>query len=222
MHLISPSQYILRLRQEISPKMKPWVIFNAVVSLDGRVGKSKQGELSNKLDQDRVQKLRGEVNALLLGVDSLSKMEKLEFPEEPLKIVVVDSKAKLSPNKKIFSAGREIIIATSSHASPLKIAKLKKRAKVIITGEYTVNLSELLKKLYHSGVRTILLEDGGDLTRRMFAEGLVNEIFLLVVPIFIGEGINLLPNLKKIKKGKLSLEGITQYGDQVLLHYLMK
>ncbi len=203
--------------------MKPWVIFNAAISLDGRIGKpGKEIELFNKLDHDRVQNLRGKVNAIMLSYDALPKIEKLKSSGEEPKIVIVDPDARLSSKEEIFSQ-KKIIIATSSSASKLKIAQFKKKAKVITAGEYTVNLRELLKRLYHTGIRRILLEDTGDLSRRMFEEALINEIYLLINPLLLGEGIDLLAGLKKIKKEKkLSLQGITQYGDKVLLHYLVK
>lgn len=203
--------------------MKPWVIFNSAMSLDGRIGKAeKKAELSNKLDQDRAENLRSEADALLVESGALPEIEKLESSEEEPKIVIVDSKGEISSNEKFLSK-RKLILAIPKQVRNFKIKKLKRRATVIVTGDYTVNLHQLLRKLYRKRIRKVVLEGNGDLTRRMFEESLIDEIYLLVVPLFLGEGMDLIPKLKKIKKERdFSLEVITQYGDQVLLHYLVK
>ena len=75
--------------------------------------------------------------------------------------------------------------------------------------------------LHRRGISKVLLEGAGTLSRRMFNEGLVNELYITVAPLLIGEGINLFHG-ELDKHIDLDLEGILQYGDQVVLHYMVR
>ena len=52
-------------------------------------------------------------------------------------------------------------------------------------------------------------------------EGYVDELYVTIIPTIIGKGKELFE--KTIENEiKLDLDGILQYGDQVVLHYLVK
>jgi 2,5-diamino-6-(ribosylamino)-4(3H)-pyrimidinone 5'-phosphate reductase len=223
--------------------MKPWVIANVIMSVDGKIGKfgKRKVKLFDKLDQERTKNLLSQVDALLIGIETIKEkeeeyqrrsyeviLESEETEEEEEKnegkVIIVDSKAELSPSFELVSEilkDKKVIVAVSSKVERRKIKHLKEKegVEVMMLGKYTVNLRELLDRLYRRGIRKILLEDQRALMRRMFQEDLVDELYVLIVPILIGEeGISLIEKLGGEEK-KLSLEGIIQYGDRVLLHY---
>lgn len=206
--------------------MQPYVIFNTAMSLDGRIGKKdEQIVFSNKLDNYRVHTLRGSVDAIMIGVETVIRddpeLTVRELVKKPYR-VIVDDKGEIPLKAKVLDGTAETIVAVSSDANKATVKRLEDKGIDVLTlGEYAINLQELLWALYRRGMKKILLEGGGILSRRMFNEGLVNELYITVAPILIGEGIDLFHG-KLDKHIKLTLEGILQYGDQVVLHYMIK
>lgn len=205
--------------------MQTHVTFNTAMSLDGRVGKKDaQIVFSNKLDNYRVHRLRSSVDAIMVGVETvissdpdLSVGEQLKKPVR----VVVDSKGEIPLNSKVLDGSAKVIVAVSRNVNPMVVSRLKgKGAEIISLGDYVVPLRDLLWALYRRGIKNILLEGGGVLSRRMFNEGHVDEVFITIAPILIGSGIDLFHG-ELDKHIQLRLEGILQYGDQVVLHYLV-
>lgn len=206
--------------------MQTYVLFNTAMSLDGRVGKKdSQIVFANKLDNYRVHRLRGSVDALLIGVETvLSDDPELVVSEQvkkPIR-VIVDSKGEIPLNSKVLDGTAKTIVVVSKAINPMTVQRLKDRGiEVISLGEYSVPLRDLMWALYRRGIKKIMLEGSGSLSRRMFNEGLVNELYITIAPILIGQGIDLFQG-ELDKNTELDLEGILQYGDQVVLHYMVR
>lgn len=208
--------------------MRPYTILNSAMSLDGRIGIT--GEkivLSNRLDEYRVHKLRGSVDAILVGINTVfTDNPKLTVrhlkAKNPVRIIV-DSNAKTPPSANILSDEAKTIIAVSARANKKRVKRLKEisEAEVLVVGQSKVDLGRLMWRLYERGVRRILLEGGGTLNRSMLQAHLVDEIFVTIAPTLIGDGIDLIRG-ELDEWVDLSLEGIRQYGDQVVLHYRVK
>ena len=210
--------------------MRSNVILNSAMSLDGRTRAKDETKgkivFSNKLDNQRVKKLRGSVDAIL--IDSLTILS--DDPEitgtsgmgarQPC-IVIVDNKGDTPLDAKILNSDRTLLVVSGS-AKKGKVRKLEEKvAEVITSGEYVVNLDDLLWILKKRDIKKILLEGGGPLCRRMLNEGHVSEIYITVAPFLIGDGNNLLQG-ELDTNVRLSLDGIVQYGDVVVLHYMVK
>ena len=206
--------------------MQPYVIFNTAISLDGRVGKrDEQIVFSNKLDNYRVHTLRGSVDAVMVGVETVisddPNLGMSEVVKDPYR-VIIDGKGEIPLDSRVFDEPERVIVVVSKGASKSVVRRLEdKGVDVLVIGEHVVNLKELLWALYRRGIKKTLLEGGGSLSRRMFNEGFVDEVYITVAPILIGEGVDLFQG-QLDRHIKLTLEGILQYGDQVVLHYLVK
>lgn len=207
--------------------MQTHVIFNTAMSLDGRTGKKDRNIVfSNKLDNYRVHRLRSSVDAIMVGVDTiLTDNPELTVTgqiKKPVR-VIVDSKGEIPLDAKVLDGSAKTIVAVSRNANQMTVRRLEERrdVEVIVAGDYAVHLRDLLWTLSKKGIKKILLEGGGSLPRRMLNEGYVNEIYVTIAPIIIGEGLNLFHGELDQEIG-LDLEGILQYGDQVVLHYLVK
>jgi 2,5-diamino-6-(ribosylamino)-4(3H)-pyrimidinone 5'-phosphate reductase len=195
--------------------MQTHVIFNTAMSLDGRVGKrEKQIIFSNKLDNYRVHRLRGSVDAIMVGAETvvtdnpdLVVSEQLKKPYR----IIVDSKGELPLDSKVLDGNAKTIVAVSRSVNPIFITKLKdKDVEIISLGDFAVPLRDLLWALYRRGIKNIVLEGGGTLGRRMFNEGFVDELYITVAPLLIGSGIDLFHG-ELDKNIELNLEGILQY-----------
>jgi len=196
------------------------------MSLDGRVGKKdKQIIFSNKLDNYRVHRLRGSVDAIMVGVETvisdnpdLSVSEQVKKPYR----IVVDNKGEIPMDAKVLDGSAKTILATSRAINPMAARRLKDAGvEVISLGEYAVPMRDLLWALYRRGIKTILVEGGGNLSRRMFNDGLVDELYITIAPMLLGRGAELF-NGELDQHIELDLEGILQYGDQVVMHYMVR
>lgn len=206
--------------------MQTYVIFNTAMSLDGRVGKKDaQIVFANKLDNYRVHRLRGSVDAILIGVETVLSDDPELVVSEALKKpvrIIVDAKGELPLNSKVLDGTAKTIVAVSKAINPITVQRFKDRgAEVISLGDYSVPLRDLMWALYRRGIKRILLEGGGSTSRRMFNERLVDEVYITIAPMLIGQGIDLFHG-ELDRNIELDLEGILQYGDQVVLHYMVR
>lgn len=180
--------------------MKPHVLVNVASSLDGKISDEsrRQLKISCKEDLQRVDELRAEADAIMVGIGTiLSDDPRLDVKnkelrekrisegksENPIK-VIVDSKCRIPENAKVFEG--EVIIAVSKLADKSRVEKISKKAKVVIFGEEKVDLQALLEDLYKKGIRKLMVEGGGTLISSLLSLNLVDEIFIYFAPIMIG------------------------------------
>lgn len=210
--------------------MYPYIIFHAAMGLDGRISRKNDEILFlDELYRDKIYSLRESVDAIMLDVDTIRN----ENPEilvrrdakAPIRIIV-DNKAEVPFTANALKGDVKKILVVSKSAQDSKIYKLKNNVmnlEIIISGDYVANLNDVMRGLYQRGMERILLEGGEDLSRRMFEEGFVSEAYFTIAPVLSSyEGITLFNNRRINSSIKLRLEGILQFGDQVMLHYMMK
>lgn len=198
--------------------MKPYVILNAAMTLDGKIAtRTGSSEISGKEDLIRVHKLRKKVNAIMVGIntlladDSRLTVHKIESKGEdnPVRIVV-DSKARTPLNFRILNKEAPTIIATTENADPKKIEALEKKATVLKCGADRVDLKLLMNELSKMGIKTMMLEGGSTLNYSMLENSLVNEVRVCVAPMIAG-GVN----AKTLVDG----EGIDRMSDAIKLKF---
>ncbi len=205
--------------------MYPHVILSCAMSIDGKIGKKgEQVLLSNRQDLDRVHNLRGNADAIMVGINTVitdnPQLTARQGGKNPVR-VIVDSNARLPVKANVLTEPGEVILAVSNGASRDRLITLKKNhpgLKMVATGDRMVNLKNLLMNLYERGIKVVLLEGGGTLNHSMLEGGFINEMYITLVPVVLGEGIALF-NGKAPVSAKPHLEGIIQHGDQVVLHY---
>jgi len=217
--------------------MKPHVILNAAMTLDGKIAtKTGNSKISGKKDLERVHKLRKEVDGIMVGINTvLTDDPKLTVhkinskkSDNPIR-VVVDNHGRTPLNSRVLSDDTETIIAISNYAKNNTKSfecckKLNKIADIFYSGENSVDLRELMKYLYSKNIKTLMLEGGSTLNFSMIKEQLIDEIRVCVSPMVVGgknaktlvdgEGFNLM------KDGiKLELKNSYQLGKDLILEY---
>lgn len=212
--------------------MKPYVILNAAMTLDGKIAtKTGSSEISGKEDLIRVHKLRKEMDAIMVGINTLLAddprltVHKIEAKPEtnPVRIVV-DSKARTPLNFRILNKEAPTIIATTENADPKKIHALEEKATVLKCGKDKVDLKLLMKELPKMGIKTLMVEGGSTLNYSMLKNGLVDEVRVCVAPMIAGgvsaktlvdgEGID-----KMCDAIKLKLKKNYNLGEDLILEY---
>jgi 2,5-diamino-6-(ribosylamino)-4(3H)-pyrimidinone 5'-phosphate reductase len=183
--------------------MRPYTFINAAMSADGKIStfKRKQVRISGVNDFDRVDRLRTNADAVMVGIGTIladdpsltvksrdlrRNRKERNGCENPVRIVV-DSMARTPLEADIFNKGdSEKIIAISETAPVDKIEKLRKKARIIITGRDRVDLVELMSVLSELGISTLMVEGGATLNWSLISQGLVDEVFTYIGALFIG------------------------------------
>jgi 2,5-diamino-6-(ribosylamino)-4(3H)-pyrimidinone 5'-phosphate reductase len=199
---------------------KPHVILNSAMTLDGKIAtKTGSSEISGKEDLLRVHKLRRDVDAIMVGINTViiddPKLTVHKIPadtqDNPLR-VVVDSRARTPISSRILNSDASTLIAVSELASYERIKDLSERAEVVICGKEHVDLNVLMEKLALNGIKTLMLEGGSTLNYSMLIEGLVSEIRICIAPLIVGgkdaktladgDGIDFMKDAIKLKLKK--------------------
>ena len=145
--------------------MKPYVILNAAMTLDGKIAtRTGSSEISGKEDLIRVHKLRKEMDAIIIGINTLLAddprltVHKIEAkPEDNPIRIVVDSKARTPLNFRILNEDATTIIAATENADTKKIEALEEKATVLKCGKDRVDLKLLMNELSKIGIKTVML-----------------------------------------------------------------
>jgi 5-amino-6-(5-phosphoribosylamino)uracil reductase len=182
--------------------MRPYTILSCCMSLDGYLddGSDHRLLLSNDADFDRVDELRSESDAILVGAATVRNDDprlQVRSPDritrrctdgrapQPTKVTVTN-RAKLSPEARFFTVGdgpKLVYCATDSLATATE--QLGSLATVIDGGR-PVELAAVGADLYERGVRRLMVEGGGEVHTQFLTEGLADELQLVVAPLFVG------------------------------------
>lgn len=178
----------------VGVNMRPYVILNSAMTLDGKIAtKTGSSEISGNEDLLRVHKIRKEVDAIMVGINTvLADDPRLTVHKIPAKPsdnpvrIVVDSRARTPLNSRVLNSDAPTIVVVSEKAEPERVKKLKENVDVIVCGEKRVDLKCLMEKIVFQGVETLMLEGGSTLNYSMIASGLVDEVRVCIAPMIAG------------------------------------
>lgn len=211
---------------------KPYVILSAAMSMDGKIATRKgESKFSSSKDLARVHRLRGSVDAILVGrntvsVDNPSLTVRHAKGKNPIRIIL-DPKAAISPGSKIVKTSKNIhtMVIVSETAPSRRVSFLaKKGLEVIKCGKIRIDLKKLLAILAKQGIRKILVEGGGTTNWYFLKEKLVDEIIVTITPYVVGgkESVSLVEGhgFDKILH-PLKLKQVKRMGNEIILHYII-
>jgi len=225
---------------------RPCVIVNAAMSADGKIdtAERKGAAVSSAADKARVDRLRAQVDAVLVGgrtlIDEDPRLTVRDAglrrerkargeAENPIKVGVV-SEASLSPEGVFMTAGpARRLIYTSARTSPAQLERLRAAgAEVFVLGGQRVELIQVMNNLYEHGIRKLLVEGGGTLLAELFRLDLADEIYLYVAARIFGGAMS--PTLADgagfpfERAPRLHLESVEKFDEDggVLIHYSLK
>src|SRR2546428_12721114 len=172
-----------------SDAVRPHVIINAAMSVDGKIALSdgKAVRLSNDEDMRRVHRLRAEADAILVGVgtvlmDDPKLTVKAEYAKgrNPLR-VVLDSKGKTPEKAHVLDGTAPTLIVTSEDSN-----RTFPRAEVFRCGKDEVDLALVLEHLSSRGIRMALVEGGSTVIWSLLRDRLADELRVFISSRVLG------------------------------------
>lgn len=223
----------------------PYVLLSCAVSLDGFLDDASERRLllSNDEDFDRVDAVRAEADAILVGANTIRRdnprllirsAERRQAraargkPDNPVKVTISGS-GDLDPRATFFTTGEvDKLVYCATSSLDKATVRLAGAATVVDAGD-PVDLPRVLADLHVRGVRRLMVEGGGSIHTQFLAAGLADELHLVVAPFFVGDAaaprfVN--PRFvhpASFANGpdhRMHLTEVRQIGDCVLLRYL--
>jgi 5-amino-6-(5-phosphoribosylamino)uracil reductase len=173
------------------------------MSIDGYIDSPSVSRLplSNDADFDRVDAVRASCDAILVGaatVRSDNPRLLVRAPhrrrarvargqsETPTKVTVTCGGG-LDPEARFFTTGAvdKLVYAATPGVAAAR-ARLR-RVATVIDGGRKVTMCAVSQDLHARGVRTLLVEGGGTVHTQFLTAGLVDELQLVVAPLFVGD-----------------------------------
>jgi 2,5-diamino-6-(ribosylamino)-4(3H)-pyrimidinone 5'-phosphate reductase len=183
---------------------RPFVFINVATTADGKIDtfERKGAAISSSRDKERVDQLRAEADAIMVGGRTLLDEDpKLTIKSEarraermahslspnPVKVGIV-TEANIKADSQFLNAGpADIVIFTTQRTSKERLALLKsRRADVYVDQAERVDLQSALATLKDLGIRKLMVEGGSTLNFELLRLGLVDEITIYVAPMVFG------------------------------------
>lgn len=168
--------------------MRPFVTVNCAMTADGKIASvlRKQMRISSPEDLARVKEMRKNSDAILVGIGTVLSddphltVKGLTPEENPLRIVI-DGRGRLPETSRVLDDLAETLIVTCEDCT-----KTWGGAEVLRAGKDRVDLSDLMKNLYERGIRTLMVEGGGEVIASFFENKLVDKYCVFIGSMIIG------------------------------------
>jgi len=200
---------------------KVFVALKVAQSLDGKIA------LSNGISQwitgpearEKVHELRAQYDAVLVGKNTVLKDNpslNIRHPNitKQNRVIIMDRKGELL-----------------KHASSLKLFQLHKPENIFlcVSKEQSVktdlahvihanSLHETLNQIYSLGIRSVMVEGGGQVFSQFILEGLVQRYHVFTAPIILGRGLDWTDGIaitSMDKRSNLKPSDLRKFGDDI-------
>jgi diaminohydroxyphosphoribosylaminopyrimidine deaminase / 5-amino-6-(5-phosphoribosylamino)uracil reductase len=174
---------------------RPFVALKLATSIDGRIADSAGSAqwVSGPEAREYVHWLRAGFDAIAVGgTTALRDNPQLTVrgpvtPRRPPIRVVFDRRAMLNPSALLVSSARDVPtwVMASLESPDASVTALEQNGVRVFR---PASLAEGLRMVREAGVETLLCEGGGALGARLLADGLVDRLYWVQSPVWLGEG----------------------------------
>ncbi|HET9073646.1 MAG TPA: bifunctional diaminohydroxyphosphoribosylaminopyrimidine deaminase/5-amino-6-(5-phosphoribosylamino)uracil reductase RibD [Solirubrobacteraceae bacterium] len=178
---------------------RPWVLFKAAMSLDGKVATSSGDSqwISSELSRQRVHQWRADADAVAVGIgtalaDDPQLTARLDPPvaRQPRR-VVFDSLARLALSSRLVAGVSEVpltvVVSRAAPRAATDALEVHGVEVIVATGEHEpARVRSALDQLGALGVTSLLLEGGPRLAGAFFDAGEIDEMRFFIAPLLLG------------------------------------
>jgi diaminohydroxyphosphoribosylaminopyrimidine deaminase/5-amino-6-(5-phosphoribosylamino)uracil reductase len=177
----------------------PFVTVKAAVTLDGRMATRAFDSrwISSQAARDYVHLLRGEGDALMVGINTVLRDDPLLTVRHPrwknksLARVILDSRLRLPLKARVLTTRSrgKVFVFTRKDSSPAKAEALAKAGASVVRlpgARGRVDLAAALEWLGRNEVAGLLVEGGGTLASSFFERRLADKVLLVFSPKLVG------------------------------------
>jgi 5-amino-6-(5-phosphoribosylamino)uracil reductase len=180
-------------------KKSPQVTIMSAVSLDGKLSLDRgvsSGSFGKYLNETVLKEhhyWRTVFDGMMVGgntvvIDNPSLTVRHAEGENPTR-VIVDPEAAIPLDAKVFNDGQApTIVAVTDETEPDYVAALKEKGVDVAlcgSGPY-VSLPDYMAYLAEKGIQRLMVEGGATINWLMLNQGLVDDVYLFVVPVVTG------------------------------------
>ena len=179
---------------------RPWVAVKLALTLDGKISERPgvQTWISGPEADEEVHWLRAGFDAVMVGTvtalvdDPLLTVRGRIAPRVPPKRVILDAAGQLPPGARLLREGEgQVYVVTTSQSPPSWRSEIESRGAAVLEvaadADGRVSLADALRRLREEGVRSVLCEGGGRLTSALMSLDLLDRLYVILVPRFLGE-----------------------------------
>lgn len=171
---------------------RPAVTLKWAASLDGKIATATGDSqwISSPAARRWALDERETHDAILVGsgtalADDPRLDRRLNRARRPNVRVVLDRRLRLAPNARMFSVAGEVLVYAATGADRARVRSLEDRGATVVLGE-SVTPAFVLAHLFDRGIRSVLVEGGGEVAAAFVAEDLFDRVATVCAPILIG------------------------------------
>ena len=218
---------------------RPFTFMLVAVSIDGKISPRRQPGQPNPVGpgyiSDEIMTLhnsqRADVDGIMVGLNCIllddSRLTLREGAGHSPTRVVLDGLAQMPATARILGREAPTVVAVTRDAPARRVQILKEKgADIVVSGKGRfVDLPPLMAALKKDhGINKLMVEGGGTVHRSMIAQGLYDELRLIICPFVIGGSTSVTPAGRSSfwPRGSIpfySLAEHRQIGDYIYLVY---
>ncbi|MBP7147768.1 MAG: dihydrofolate reductase family protein [Acidobacteria bacterium] len=221
------------------------IIANVAMSADGKIDTAARegGGFSSRLDRDRLDQLRAEADALVVGAGTVRAEDPpltvrdpgrrhqrvTEGKPEQLHAVVLSRSGLVPAGARFFrepAGARTLAVPADvpeANLAPLRDLEQRGELEILRCGTGQVDVRQLVAHLVRAGRKLIVVEGGGETIASFVEAGLLDEIRITLCPTFLGGRTAPTPldgaGWPMAARRRLNLTSFERVGDELFLRY---
>lgn len=170
------------------------VVIYSTMTVDGKIAsKTRFSNLSCPHDLRRLHELRAESDAVMVGantviIDDPSLRVKYVEGEDPVR-VVVDGRLRTPLSARVYTTEPCRTIVLTTEVAPLEKVKALRSLGVevvVFPRGPVIDMRAALARLEEKGLRSVMVEGGGELLWHLFKSKVVDELWVTMAPYIFG------------------------------------